>query len=290
MPFIVLGIDGLDYNLVKRWSIKGLQQKYHGTHSVSMIKPLYTPIIWCAFLIGDNPVKYGYSIHYIDRKRALYGYNPILKYVYKFLRTFTKRKLGVRDFFVKLGLFSYNRIKNHVDKIEAMPPELKKKSIIAELKKRNYKVWIKAFPAYNDAIFAKGRLMTIGLSNKIFRERLKLYEKYTRELISDLLSNINKYDVFFYYTALIDLAEHAFCKFGLREKAYLYSYYKKMEKIALEVSSKYPTLIVSDHGFDFKNKIHSDYGFWSTNFVPPLVPKTIMDFKKLILDAVEKYL
>ena len=292
MPYIVLGIDGLEYNLAKKWGMKGLLQKYYGKHDVSVIKPLYTPILWSAILVGVDPREHGFSIHDIDRKRAVYGYHPVLRYSYLLLRKITKRKTGLRSLLAKLGLFSYNRIKKGVSDIERMPTELRNLSVIEVLKSRGYKVWVKEFPSYNDEVFSRARLTTIGLTKeKIWKNRFKrieVYRQYTLRFFQEMIENLDSYDVFFYYTPLIDMAEHVFSRsFDLWGKTRLYRYYREVEQLVVKINSKYPTLIVSDHGFDFKKHTHSDYGFWSVNYTPPFTPKTIFDFKNLILSSVE---
>ena len=193
MPYIVLGIDGLEYTLAKKWNMKGFLQKYHGKHDVSVIKPLYTPILWSAILVGVDPRKYGFSIHDIDKKRAVYGYHPILKYSYLVLRKFTKKRIGVRSFLAKLGLYSYERIKKGTPHIEKMPKKLREISAIEILKKKGYKVWVKEFPSYNDEVFSQARLTTIGLTKeKLWKNRFKrinVYRKYTLTFFEELLKS-----------------------------------------------------------------------------------------------------
>ena len=69
--------------------------------------------------------------------------------------------------------------------------------------------------------------------------------------------------------------------------AALYSTYKKLANLIAESipsRSDLCILMLSDHGFDPINQTHSDYGFWSMNVKPPKKPKTILDFKDIILE------
>lgn len=73
---------------------------------------------------------------------------------------------------------------------------------------------------------------------------------------------------------------------------YLAMYYRKLANaISMymkEVPSNIAVLIVSDHGYDPNLQEHSNYGFWSINIDDVTNPRTILDFKELILSLLQR--
>jgi len=84
---VILGVDGLEYNLVERFKLLSLKQKYPGKVQIlqecyekkedSAGNELYEPwvtYVWSAFLTGEPPTKTGISraiLYKWDNKRAL---------------------------------------------------------------------------------------------------------------------------------------------------------------------------------------------------------------------------
>ena len=81
MKVFILCIDGLEAKLVKKWKLKGLMQKEWGTHDVhTVIRPeekIYTPIIWGAFLLGQNPSYEGFTYKKLYKERMKTGYGVL---------------------------------------------------------------------------------------------------------------------------------------------------------------------------------------------------------------------
>ena len=67
--------------------------------------------------------------------------------------------------------------------------------------------------------------------------------------------------------------------------------YQKLNMLAYNLKRLVPEntifLIVSDHGFDLLEGIHSDYGFYSCNKPLNPKPRKITDFHKIILEVIE---
>jgi len=107
------------------------------------------------------------------------------------------------------------------------------------------------------------------------------------KLLQEAVESAESHDLILYYTSVIDWASHKFYKLGnIKYMTVLATYYKKMEKAVSRAIKQIPEsvfLILSDHGFDPKTQKHSSHGFWSINVKPPLIPRTILDFKPLIL-------
>lgn len=54
MKVFICGLDGLEYNFVREWKLKALQQEIYGKIDVSDFREINTPDIWYAFLTGTR--------------------------------------------------------------------------------------------------------------------------------------------------------------------------------------------------------------------------------------------
>ncbi len=52
--FVILGLDGLEYNCVLEFNCRNLMQEYYGKTDISMFKEPRTVVIWSSFLAGEN--------------------------------------------------------------------------------------------------------------------------------------------------------------------------------------------------------------------------------------------
>jgi len=298
MRVIVLGIDGLDANLVIRWRLKTFMQQYYGVHDVRVAvksnDPLYTPLIWAAFLLGKPAYSCGFDHKLITLRRDQWGYRlPRIFYRVR-LKLFGTRNLGIRPILMKLKIYDIKRVIDKAHEIEALPEEALRYTFPEIAKSNGYRVWVKEFPSYNDFRFAEWRARHsefVGAPiEKILDELEKRYQ-YSFELLQEAIESADSHDLILYYTPIIDLANHKFYKpRNIKYMTLLANYYKKMEKAVSEAVKQIPEsalLILSDHGFDPKTQEHSSQGFWSINVKPPLFPKTILDFKSLILNLLE---
>jgi len=68
----------------------------------------------------------------------------------------------------------------------------------------------------------------------------------------------------------------------------LHKIYKKLNDMVASIPDNMVKIVVSDHGFDTKEYTHSEYGFWSSNVELPQKPRTVLDFKNIILQLLEK--
>jgi len=294
MKVLVLAIDGLEAKLVERWNLKGFMQSYWGTHDVTTAvkpgDPLYTPLIWASFLLGEPAYKYGLSMKTIGNERLKAGYG-ILYPIYK-LRVVVlgNRKLGVRELLTRIGLFSLRRVAKRMKEVERIPSKAIDKTIVKHVEKMGFKVWIEEFPTYNDDIVAEYRAMMSRYFDSPLDERLRkldeVYE-YSIKLLNRAVSALNSHELVFYYTPLIDHANHMLYRSSIRLRMLLHSYYKRLsnnvEKISKNINKHSALLIISDHGYNPRTHEHGNYGFWSLNLEPPIKPRTILDFYKLIL-------
>ena len=299
MKVLVLGIDGLEYELVNRWDIKVYKQSYYGKIDVRVAvrsgDPLYTPLIWGSFLLGKPSYLFGLSMEEIKEKRvrSLYGkFYFLFKLRKKF---FGDRNLHLRGFLTKIGLANLNEVIRNTPMIETLPPNVLKYTFIAEAEERGYRVFYTEFPALKESRYAEmracfSRYFTMPLDKKL--SKLEEVFEYSSKLLSKTISVLADYDLLLYYTSVIDYAHHMLYRpTNLRYMVALYSIYKRLADLLAESipeNDDLCTLIISDHGYNPVKQEHSDYGFWSLNIKPPKTPRTILDMKDIILKFLNK--
>ena len=293
VKILIIGLDGLDPDLVERWRMCWFKQRFYGRHYVGLIKDLYTPILWSCFLTGLNVEEHGYSLSELKEKRASDAFRSKLLCKLYLLRKriIPIKKLGLRKLLIKFGL---------VDPYPGsiMPEHLLRKTFLEELKARGYSVVAIEVPGYNESRNEYYRVKIDELVTASFRERSKLVEEAledTSERVDRAIEYVaSGYDVIFVYSPLPDVAFHMAVEPNLSIRAWLRSIHHSLYKVVKELldiakENKYAVLIVSDHGFDLKNYYHSNYGFWSLNIEPPSwwSIHSILDFKENILKLTE---
>lgn len=298
MKVFIAAIDGLEYNLVEKWDIGKFKQAKYGRHDVKVAvregDPLYTPLIWASFLLGQPAYKYGFDMSYIQSRKAEYGYNPLLRLLFKArLRLLGSRRLGVREFLSRIGLFNSEAVRRTTHKIEVMPPDLVEKTFIHEARRRGYRVWYRNIPSLPGDKYAEYRAFLYKYFEADIRERLRMLDQLYRESESDLVDALKAvadgYDLIVYYTPLLDEAHHMLYRPGKPKlMVRLRRYYRLVEdqvgRIAEALGGDWVLLIVSDHGYDPSIHEHSDYGFWSFSRGLGYEPRTILDFRGIIED------
>jgi len=295
---VVLAIDGLEYNLVDRWGMKTYMQQDYGKHDVkSAVRhgdPLYTPLIWAAFLLGEPAYKYGFDYKYIEEQKVEHSYGPILRLLYRAkVAVLGSRDTGLRKLLARLGLYRVDRVRLEAERIETLPPEVLEKTFVYEAKRRGLKVVYNTFPGLPGDRFARERASLFQLFDAPFEERkAKLDELYkgTEEDVERLLGELGGSDLVLYYTPVIDLAHHMFYRPGNRRAMLaLRRYYnlvaRQVERFQAKAGPDDLILIVSDHGYDPRIHEHSDYGFWSSNRRLPRRPERITEFRGIIEEA-----
>jgi len=289
MKLLIIGLDGLDYDLVERWGLAFYKQKYYGKHYVGFLKKLYTPIIWSCFLTGIDVTTQGYSLNELRVKRVMDCLHPILRPIYKLrVRILRGRRLFVRGFLVRLHL------------VKAYPPSIMPKHLIKQTflnimeDSIGAKVYAIEVPGYNERNNERYRSQIKGLASATVCRKLEYIEGVLKDCEKRVESAIKAVtdsdDIVFLYLPLPDIAHHLLFR-GLAEITYLRQHYGKLSRMLKPLVDKasnngYRILMVSDHGFDLNRYYHSDYGFWSINFDPPKWWKieSVLDFKENLLN------
>jgi len=300
MKVFTLCIDGLEAKLVKRWKLKGLMQKDWGIHDVySIVKSegkIYTPIIWGAFLLGRSPLQKGFTYREMFKRRMKAGYGILYPFYVLRMKLLGGRKLGLRKYLIKVGLFDLDRIKKQAAEIEKLPDKLREKTIVEEVKKLGYRVWIKEFPSFNEDKIAQFRAyMSIYFSEDLQTRLKHLEEVYslTLSLFEEAVGAFKTNDLVLFYSPLIDYANHMLYRpKKLKPMFHLATFYRRMDKmierLSKQLNSNEVILVVSDHGYDPIKHEHSKYGFWSSSVILETKPRFITDFKSIILDLLKK--
>ncbi len=290
MRLVILGMDGLDPELVLRWRFDPLLQRWYGRHFVGFLKTLYTPIIWACFLTGKNAEELGFGIEELRVKRAKDSLNPLLRPLYELrLKLIGRRPLGIRRVLIRLGL-----AREHTPAI--MPEHLLKQTFLEQLKGEGLRVVALEVPGYNERINERFRAEATCYVFKPLKEKLAFLEECFHACMERTEQAIavmkEEPDLLFVYYPLPDVAHHLLYR-DLREIVALRAIYGKLVHMVKPLIEKAQdqeaaVLIVSDHGFDRKRYYHSDYGFWSLNVKPPFLPRRITDFHKLIKDLIRR--
>jgi len=291
MRLLILGLDGLDYDLVEKWRLDFYKQRSYGKHYVGLLKKLYTPIIWGCFLTGLNVEEHGYSFHEVVKKRGKDAFkNQILSKLYSIRTRIPIRNLRMRKILIKLKLL--NPYQGCI-----MSEKLLNKTFLRFLKELKYKVATVEVPSYDEKMNEYYRSTCKLLLSASLDEKKAYVDNILEETSRRVIKTMNyvnmEYDLVFMYSPLPDIAFHLAVKPTLRIKVWLKSVHECLQRILRPLIKKaknrnYTILIVSDHGFDLNKYYHSEHGFWSLSIKPPCWwnIETILDFKENIIKMV----
>jgi hypothetical protein len=253
----ILGLDGLDINLVNIFNLTNLKQNEYGGIKVPINPKKREPHsvqVWESFLTGK-----------IAKPRE---FNPSLKYkIFHPLLVKLKKILPY-----KCGISQYLKDTNF--------PKIKEKTFLDN----ENSITINApFYNFNNEDF---KITQQFASNLIDRKTtLNLLINTLDEQINYINienKNVkNNYDIIFSYLHYPDNIQHIFFK----EINIIKNIYGKLSELSHNIS-KYVRpdlyLIISDHGFNFKTLKHSKKGFYSSNRKLNPKPNNITDFYQLI--------
>lgn len=292
MRLAIVGLDGLDPDLVERWRMDWFKQRAWGRHYVGFISVPHTPVAWSCFLTGLNVEEHGYSFSESIEKRTREGFRSSFLYkLYLLRKRIPIKKLGLRKLLIKLGLIDpYSP--------SIMPQHLLENTFLRELEVEGYRVVAIEVPGYSERVNEYYRSTVWNYVFAPFREKSRFVEELmevTKERVLKASEYVEQgYDLVFTYTSLPDSAFHLVPRPTLKGAVWLRTTCYKLYNIVkplLEVAYRngYAILMVSDHGFNLKNYNHSDYGFWSLSIEPPSWWRvsSILDFKENILKLVK---
>jgi hypothetical protein len=260
MKYYILGLDGLEYNLVEKWNLRGLQQQVCNKIWVP-IGPNgipESPQCWGTFLTGKV----------IERR-------PLARTWYK---TVVKKAVaGTKRISRSVGLALAQLTKgwSHVQ--------------YPSLRGTTFLDWDGAKPV--NAPYYDFDEQTLKVIERYYLEEwsadslLDSYFQLLRNRRKQLAAEVSSAStVVFAYTHVPDVVQHiAWSKTSVLKRLY-----RELNELAndirLRLNSATPLIIVSDHGSDLEGS-HSEYGFFSSSHTLPHPIKAITDFFPLFKEA-----
>ena len=261
---IVLGIDGLEYSLVKKWQLKNLMQKAYCKMDLSDYLVKVTPPIWGSMLTGkiDKEIMKVWirAAQYVDLKSDVKQkwWAKTVTIALPYIPPLIKNKIIYR-LLEKMGENPFEVTSNYVK-------EKKIPNIFQFFKKP----WNNGIPSY-------GRLDNTPERRKLFEKavggdkkklidyEIKKYNKDKSQLFSAL--DNKKYDIIFWYTPFVDSLGHIYIGKPLK----LMKYYLEINNVVGEVKARDNNsniYVVSDHGMEEVERgwgMHNNYAFFSSN-------------------------
>lgn len=260
MKKLILGLDGMDFDIAVDLNLKNILQIQFGRIEVPINDVLgqpTSPEVWGSFLCGQYVKKM-----FTGRKREW-----LLKYLIKLKRMFP---------FISMGIG-----KKACGKIVGFPKLGKKTWVdLPNVKEVN-----SPYYSYTNEVFEYTKQFGEDKDLDAYKKNiLDLYERDSKKILSEVNLEVAhpECDILFAYLHFPDLFNHIW----FQELDTLYLYHRKMDafvKEILDLVGDTHVIIVSDHGFDLSKGHHSDFGFISSNKFMNF-PKDIMGLGKLMYE------
>ena len=272
LKILIIGIDALEYELVKKYNLKALKQLKYFKIKVPINKELKmptTPTVWASFLTGK-----------IINCRFEYE-NKLLKaidFMFRIRKKLINRSFGLGSLIISIfRKFNKPAIKTF--------PKLKGKTF---LEKTNSDYCNIPFYDYSDE-YKK----IIVLLNKTFSKREITRQELKKELLNifendkeKIIKKVkdSKAELFFCYFHFLDLIQHCF----FDKEGFIKDCYKDVENFVKELkkmSKAELVVIISDHGQE--QGTHTNYGFCSINKKLKF-PREITGFYDFFIKQIKK--
>jgi len=255
MILFVLGLDGLDYDLVHKWKCCELQQAFCGRLLVPLHPVLGVPkssMVWACFLTGDweGCVKYAdFTYGSLNRDRI---YRVLMR-----VRSMLPFGLGLMKHFVEKKQFPKLVDETFVDRLNCG---------LINVPYYNFD----PFPFSLHQQYASG---TLNLAQVFHQGYQHLY--HLQEMV---LSHPHGAFTFAYFP-FPDFMEH----YRYRNVSHIQWLYGRLNFFVYKLKKQLDDnlLVVSDHGFNLEKGMHSMEGFYS--FSKRLAVERISDFHNLLL-------
>lgn len=270
MRVFILAIDGLEYNLVKGWRLKGLQQKVYGWVDASQFKLLLTPIIWASFITGKPPESHGIKSWWTVSS------NSRLDHLFHLFR----RKVPIIR---EMSGWKLRRLLNFFG-LNVRPPQvsdLRREGLVTIFDYASKPIVIDV-PSYNERTDTRERYSK-AMDGGLATYENELWRVHTERVrrIMDGLSN--DWDLFMAWVDLADQMGHLWMG---RNRLKMLKTYISLETLAQRIKQNLPDntlfLIASDHGMETSGIQHSNRAFYSFNMHVGWRPQSIMDYANFI--------
>jgi len=282
---IVLGIDGLEYNLVEKWRLKNIMQKTYCKLDLSDYNIVVTPLIWGSMLTGvvdKRVMKIWEKAARITDLSEMFSVDIKQKWWSKlFFKLFSFLPFSIKNW-INNNIINNMHGVNAFDLTANYVNDKKLKNIFQFFKNP----WTNGIPGYGKNVcdHLKRKSMDKMLSGDEVSYKSNITKNYKKDKL-ELLSALNKqeYDFIFWYTSLLDEIGHLY----ISNEIYLLDYYLEINNVIGKVIDSYPNAriyIISDHGMKrtkVKWGLHSDHAFFSSNTKESI--KKPIDIYNLIL-------
>jgi predicted AlkP superfamily pyrophosphatase or phosphodiesterase len=254
MKVFVLCVDGLDYDFVEIWRLKGLIQDSYGYFKIKNEYfhrgVPYTPLIWTSIITAKKP-----SEHNVY---SWWSYGKILDWIrYKPPFKWIKNK---RYFLMKLGFKP--RVVTRKDWNRNL-------TTIFDVVKPSIPLFIPAYNEPSEPHIQLEKALSIGI-HRYINQVLSLHEWRERILFEKIRGNWRLFMVWF---DILDLLGHIYY---IKNRHILKRSYERINELSERIrfildsqNEKYVLLVISDHGMTLSDDgvtgNHSDYAFYSVN-------------------------
>lgn len=280
MRVTIIGIDGLDYDVVEALELRNLQQEVCGKLSIprecfrEIGKGVYspwTPLCWMSIVTGQVPPE-----ELRQEKKKVYS-NEGLDWVRRNFGKHLGFMRGKRKVLMRYGveLSKYKMVET---------PFIRDMDTIFDLAEKSIDFNI---PSYSEGY----TLRPFGTEAEGL-EHLELFDredKLVKKFVRSILNRDSDYDLFMAYMRAIDHYGHQ--KFGTRD---FFNRYKLMDVFIHEIKQKVDglLLICSDHGFQQLEGTktggrHSDYAFYSLSHDVDVKMDSLLDLYPLVQKTLE---
>jgi predicted AlkP superfamily pyrophosphatase or phosphodiesterase len=280
MKTFILAVDGLEYDLVKKWRLKGLQQKVYGQIDVSNFKHLLTPIIWASFITGELPKRHRVTSWWT------FSSNPQVDHMFHWIRYKIPIMRSISQWKLRrlLKLFRLN----------VRPPglnDLQRKGLKTIFDYASKPIVIDV-PSYNERPSTRERY------SKAMDKGIVSYEKEIWRIHYDrvkrIMDKLNiEWDLFM---AWIDLADQMGHLYIGKNKLKMLKTYISLDILAHQIRQNLTSntlfLIVSDHGMELSREgypEHSNRAFYSFNIDLEWRPLSITDYADFIKSLLARF-
>lgn len=257
MSVYVIGIDGLDYSLVKELDLKNLKQKEFGEVTVPIDEEVghpVSPTVWATFLTGERSDK---EFEFDSKVRG-------------FL-TKLKKKFNVPDI---PYITSRPPLFGKLFTKDRGFPSLERKTFLDEVESTVVNVPYYDYSFVEDHPFFINPDMVAKDFKEFFDKRMEEFKTGLKKMeeTSNPLSMI-------YFN--LDMIQHRF----FMDMEYIRDLYMEVDEILgnTRLNEEFLVMTISDHGFDFEEGTHSNYAFYSANKELELEDPHITDFYDIIM-------
>ena len=287
---VILGIDSLEYELVKKWKLKNLKQEEYGKVNLPLKRddgffysePI-TPIMWTSFITGYPPKK-----HHVDTIRK-YAINSLYR-TYLALKSFLPSKEQLTP------IKEYKSPKRKF--LDVISRALKKLGLAREFKRKDIKTSTifdlpatihLHVPVYDEDAFPNYKKRNIeAMENKVYRPIYELqciqeFKQRSKEVFDWLEKN--NWKLFMQYFYVLDGIQDVFYNQPKKIAKFYLMFDEFVRKVREKIDNETLLLIISDHGQ--KNGIHTNYGFYSLNKPLGLKNPKLIDFRWIIEDLLK---